>query len=44
MKREIPAFLPADLEGKRICADPFGSYTGLVSDQNDKPIQDADDL
>ena len=24
-------------------ADPFGSYTGL-SKENDKPVQDADDL
>ena len=25
--------------------DPFGSYTGVVSDnKNDKPVQDADDL
>ena len=44
MKREIPAFLPADLEDKRICTDPFGSYTGLVTDPNEKPVQDADDL
>ena len=44
MKKDIPAFLPADLEGKRICADPFGSYTGLVRDPEEKPVQDADDL
>ena len=44
MKREIPAFLPADLEDKLICTDPFGSYTGLVTDPNEKPVQDADDL
>ena len=44
MKREIPAFLPADLEDKRICTDPFGSYTGLVTEPNEKPVQDADDL
>ena len=24
--------------------DPFGSYTGLVKDPDDKPVQDADDL
>lgn len=27
-----------------IVADPFGSYTGLVKDPYDKPVQDADDL
>jgi len=27
-----------------IHADPFGSYTGLVNDLNEKPVQDADDL
>ena len=25
-------------------ADPFGSYTGLVNDLQEKPVQDADDL
>lgn len=44
MKKDIPAFLPAELEGKRICTDPFGSYTGLVRDPEEKPVQDADDL
>ena len=44
MKEAIPAFQPADLEGKRICVDPFGSYTGLVTDPDEKPVQDADDL
>lgn len=27
-----------------IHADPFGSYTGLVNDPDEKPVQDADDL
>ena len=27
-----------------IITDPFGSYTGLVADLDDKPVQDADDL
>lgn len=27
-----------------IFTDPFGSYTGLVKDEDDKPVQDADDL
>ena len=27
-----------------IVADPFSSYTGLVKDPFDKPVQDADDL
>lgn len=31
-------------EKEPIYTDPFGSYTGLVSDPNEKPVQDADDL
>ena len=27
-----------------IVTDPFGSYTGLVKDPHEKPVQDADDL
>lgn len=27
-----------------IFTDPFGSYTGLVKDEDEKPVQDADDL
>jgi len=27
-----------------IITDPFGSYTGLVKDPHEKPVQDADDL
>lgn len=33
-----------DRKEKPIITDPFGSYTGLVKDGDDKPIQDADDL
>lgn len=27
-----------------ITTDPFGSYTGLTNDPDEKPVQDADDL
>ena len=27
-----------------IITDPFGSFTGLVKDDDDQPVQDADDL
>ena len=27
-----------------ITADPFGSYTGIPVDPNERPMQDADDL
>ena len=27
-----------------ILTDPMGSYTGLVSDEDEVPVQDADDL
>lgn len=33
-----------DKPEEKIVADPFGSYTGLVRDPYDKPVQDADDL
>ena len=54
MKRE--AFLPTGSKpmlpylpdgvgyDARISTDPFGSYTGLVKDPDEKPVQDADDL
>ena len=29
---------------EKIITDPFGSYTGLVKDPKEKPVQDADDL
>lgn len=27
-----------------IITDPLGSYTGLVADLDERPVQDADDL
>ena len=32
------------MKKEEIITDPFGSYTGLVKDPDEKPIQDADDL
>ncbi len=29
---------------EKIITDPFGSYTGLVKEPGEKPVQDADDL
>ena len=29
---------------EKIISDPFGSYTGLVKEPGEKPVQDADDL
>ena len=29
---------------KKIVTDPFGSYTGIPADKQEKPVQDADDL
>ena len=29
---------------EQIQTDPFGSYTGIPVDSNEKPVQDADDL
>ena len=29
---------------EKIISDPFGSYTGLVKEPYEKPVQDADDL
>lgn len=38
-------FVPDATEyDNKISTDPFGSYTGLVKDLDDKPVQDADDL
>ncbi len=28
----------------KIISDPNGSYTGRPADENEKPVQDADDL
>lgn len=27
-----------------IITDPFGSYTGLTKDEDERPVQDVDDL
>lgn len=35
---------PEGLNQGMIRTDPLGSYTGLVTDLDDKPVQDADDL
>ena len=32
------------IEHEEISTDPFGSYTGIPTDPNEPPIQDADDL
>ena len=32
------------MKKEEIITDPFGSYTGLVKDSDEKPVQDADDL
>lgn len=32
------------MKKEEIITDPFGSYTGLVKDPDEKPVQDADDL
>ena len=29
---------------ENIITDPFGSYTGIPQDADEKPVQDADDL
>lgn len=31
-------------EETKIITDPFGSYTGIPADKDEKPVQDADDL
>jgi hypothetical protein len=36
--------LPPPTNIAPIVTDPLGSYTGLVYDLDDKPVQDADDL
>ena len=32
------------MKKEKIITDPFGSYTGLVEEPDEKPVQDADDL
>ncbi len=31
-------------EKEKIVTDPFGSYTGVPKEKDEKPVQDADDL
>ena len=33
-----------NIEDEQISVDPFGSYTGLPVDGDERPVQDADDL
>lgn len=44
MAKKNPDFLLPEQKEDPICTDPFGSYTGLVRDPEEKPVQDADDL
>ena len=45
-QKRPPEFPPLPLwaEGNTGYFDPFGSYTGLTEDLDEKPVQDADDL
>lgn len=45
-KRDPLSVIPPLLQSNTfpIVADPFGSYTGLVENLQEKPVQDADDL
>ena len=44
-RREIPYLDPnAPLDRSILAADPLGSYTGVPTDPEEKPVQDADDL
>ena len=44
-KQGKPMLIPPPLNvGFPIVADPLGMYTGLASDPEDTPVQDADDL
>ncbi len=45
-KRDPLSLIPPLLQSNSfpIITDPFGSYTGLVQNLNEKPVQDADDL
>jgi len=40
----LQPWAPGTITSEPIITDPFGSYTGLVRDIDDKPVQDADDL
>lgn len=45
-KREDKSVIPPlpQINTFPIMTDPFGSYTGLVHEPDEKPVQDADDL
>ena len=45
-KRDPLSVIPPMLRSNvfPVVTDPFGSYTGLVQDLYEKPVQDADDL
>ena len=47
-RRKIPLIPPVSglscTGCDEIVTDPFGSYTGLVENPDEKPVQDADDL
>lgn len=44
-KQLMLSMLPTELMSDQpIITDPFGSYTGLTREQDEKPVQDADDL
>lgn len=45
-KRDPLSIIPPMLRSNvyPVVSDPFGSYTGLVKDPTEKPVQDADDL
>ena len=45
-KRDPLSVIPPLLQSNSypIVTDPFGSYTGLVRNLQEKPMQDADDL
>ena len=45
-KREKKSVIPPlpQINTFPIITDPFGSYTGLVLEPDEKPVQDADDL
>lgn len=45
-KRDPLSYIPPYLQSNSwpIVTDPFGSYTGLVENLSEKPVQDADDL
>ena len=32
------------VKNEKIITDPFGSYTGIAQNADERPVQDADDL